>query len=602
MEKDLSDFKREKQTRSLTTKAAVIDEATRTVELAFSSEEPYGRVFGIEILDHGTESIRLGRLMDGAPLLLNHDSDKQIGVVETVQLGDDRVARARVRFGKGALASEVYQDVIDGIRRKVSVGYMIHGMVLDSKSDDQEVYRVTDWEPYEVSIVPIPADSSVGVGRSADQPQPTKESKMDKIETPPVDVQAVRNEALATERKRIADLTAVGAKFPELGGADLAQKAIAEGKSVEDLNAMLLERTGAKKATQTAGDIGLTEREVQTFSFLRLINAIANPQDRKAQENAKFELEASAAAQAKTGRESRGVTIPMDVLRAPINPKLSKRDLEYGNFANGGAAVETSLLTGSFIDALRNRLITQAAGAQVLTGLTGEIAIPRQTGVSQAYWVGEGASPTESQPALGQIRMTPRTVGAFTDLTRRVLTQTSMDMEAFARNDIVLQMALEIDRAVMYGTGSNGEPLGLRNTTGVQTQTVSVAGQPTFAELIGFETKIAQQNADFGTLCYVTTPGVRGFMKGQPKVTNQAVFLWDGGANPVNGYRAEVSQQIASNEIWFGNWADLVIGMYSGLDLMVDPYTFSTSGTVRIAALQDLDVAVRRPVSFCRSA
>lgn len=594
-----------KHTRELSFKREAVDVETRTVKLAFSSELPYERWFGFEILDHGAKSIRLGRLEDGAPLLLNHDPDSQIGVVESVEIGADRVGRAVVRFGKSEDADEIFQDVVDGIRKKVSVGYTIHSLVVEAKKDGAETFRVTDWEPYEISIVSVPADNSVGVGRALDKLN-SEEKKMNDIQTqapapapvpatPAVDVRAVTNAARDAEISRIREMDAVGQRFAQFGGVELARKHIAEGKNIDDLQAAILEAAGARKATATDTEIGMTNKEKRDFSFIRAINALANPLDRKAQEAAAFEFEASRAAADKLGRESRGITIPMDVLNA-------KRDMEYGVFANGGAAVNQQLLTGSFIDALRNRLITQAAGAQILAGLTGEISIPRQTGVSQAYWVGEGGAPTESQPALGQIKMSPKTVAAYTDLTRRVMNYTTLDMESFVRNDIMKQMGIEIDRAALYGTASNSEPMGLRNTTGILTQTVASAGNPTFAEIVGFESKVAAQNADFGALCYVTTPTVRGNMKSTPKVSGQPIYVWGEGTNPVNGYRGEVSNQIASNEIWFGNWSDLVIGFYSGLDLMVDPFTFSNSGTVRVVAMQDLDVAVRRAISFCRSA
>lgn len=155
--------------RELEIQREAINENERTVELSFSSETPIERWFGYEILSHDTGAVRLARLNNGAPLLLNHSSDRQIGVVEKVWI-QDRRGKAVVRFSRSALAGEVFQDVLDGIRRKVSVGYRIHQMVDETEQGaESETYRATDWEPYEVSIVPMPADDSVGIGRGVDE-------------------------------------------------------------------------------------------------------------------------------------------------------------------------------------------------------------------------------------------------------------------------------------------------------------------------------------------------------------------------------------------------------------------------------------------------
>ena len=163
--------------RAFLVKRETVDAAARTVELAFASETPYERYWGIEVLDCSPGAVRLDRLTSGGPLLCDHDTTDQVGVIESVHIGADRVCRAVVRFGKSVRASEVFQDVVDGIRQNVSVGYQIHAAVVVGAADNEDgeiemeetaTYRITDWTPYEVSIVSCPADSSVGIGRSAD--------------------------------------------------------------------------------------------------------------------------------------------------------------------------------------------------------------------------------------------------------------------------------------------------------------------------------------------------------------------------------------------------------------------------------------------------
>jgi hypothetical protein len=148
------------------------DSEKRTVEFSFSSETPVERWFGDEILDHDSKSVRLNWLKSGnAPFLADHNPNDQIGVIEEAEISSDRKGRCVVRFSKSARAEELFQDVIDGIRVNVSVGYRIHAATLEDFSEDDDkndVYRVHDWEPVEVSLVSIPADQSVGVGRGED--------------------------------------------------------------------------------------------------------------------------------------------------------------------------------------------------------------------------------------------------------------------------------------------------------------------------------------------------------------------------------------------------------------------------------------------------
>lgn len=590
-----------------------IDTKNRTVELAFSSEtREVIRYFGVEILDHSPQSVRLGRLNDGGPLLVNHDPDRQIGVVEKATIDADRIGRAVVRFGKSAEADAVFQDVVDGIRRKVSVQYLTHGSILESSTDKQDTYRVTDWEPLEISIVAIPADNSVGVGRSETKTEPEKKETrtMETPETkqpaapatpsaPAVDERAIREDVRAKELKRINDLEAVGEKFKDFGGVELARKAIASGQSVEQLNAAILERAGEKKPVPD-GKIGMSEKETRSYSFLRALHALANPTDRKAQEAAGFEREVSEAAVSKLGRAAQGLIVPYDVLVTP-----QQRDLTVGTSTAGGHTVATNLLAGSFIDLLRKRMVMSALGATTLNGLVGNIAIPRQTSGATAYWVAESGAPTESAQAFDQVTMSPKTVGAFTDYSRKLLLQSSIDVENFVRVDLAKQIGLEIDRVSLYGTGSSNQPTGIKSTSGINTKDFGAAAAA-FAEIVAMETEVAADNADIGTLAYLVNARGRGALKTTEKASNTAQFIW-GVDNMVNGYRCEVSNQVegtagSTEDHFFGNWADLLIGFWSGLDLTVDPYTGSTSGTVRVVALQDVDVAVRHPESFCRGA
>lgn len=593
-----------KEHRSFAVSREAINEESRTVELAFSSEEPYDRYWGREILDHNPASIRLGRLTAGGPLLMDHDSRDHVGVIESVQIGADRVGRAVVRFGKSARAEEIFQDVKDGIRRSVSVGYVIHKAQLIEKGEEVDTYRVNDWEPFEVSLVSVPADASVGVGRSMDEENPiieipNQEQKKMTIET--VDVAGAEARGAQGLQARVSEIIKIGEQYK---ATDLAAQYVRDGKSVDDFKSALLERKAS--APQPTAEIGLSDKEAKNFSFLRAINALANPTDRKAQEAAKFERECSDAFGAKMGRSAQGFYVPVEV---------QKRDLVVGTPTAGGNVVDTLLLASSFIDLLRNRMQVARMGAQFLTGLTGSIAIPRQTGGATAYWVAESGAPPESQQAFDQVAMSPKTVGAFTDISRKLLLQSSIDIEGFVRNDLATVLALAIDQAAISGTGASNQPTGILSTAGIGDVAGGTNGlAPTWAHIVELWSDIANANADFGSLGILTNSKVHGKLMGTLKSAGVAGYIAESfpdgqGLSNYGGVRAGISNQVPSNltkgtssgvcsAIIHGNWNDLIIGQWGTLDLMVDPYTGSTSGTVRVVALQDVDIAVRNAVSF----
>jgi HK97 family phage major capsid protein len=603
-------------TRALNLSApqAQVDVEARTVTLAFSSEEPYQRSWGLEVLDHASSSIVMGRLASGGPLLMDHDSRDQVGVIEQVQIGADRVARAVVRFGKSVRASEVFQDVVDGIRRNVSVGYVIHDAELVAERDGIPEYRVTRWEPFEVSLVSVPADPTVGVGRSAAdatqeppkpqatesaQPAPAATRGVITMSDQTIDAGAEQQRGAAGERERVAAIIAIGEEFKAQGVDKLAAEAVRAGTPLPEFQRKAIGKLG--EGAKANADIGMSRSETQRYSFVRALHALANPNNAQAQREAAFELEASRAAAEKAGKASQGVMVPHDVL---------KRDLVVGTTTAGGHTVATDLMSQDFITLLRNRMVIMGMGTRMMTGLQGNIAIPRHTGAATAYWVAESGAPTESQQAFDQVTMQPRTMGAFTDISRKLLLQSSIDVEAFVREDLATVLAQELQRVAINGSGTAPEPRGILNVVGIGNVPGGTNGlAPTYAHMVTLETEVAQDNADVGTLGYLTNAKVRGKLKTTEKASGTAQYVWADGTTPINGYRAEVTNAVPSNltkgtssgvcsAVIFGNFADLVIGMWGGLDLMVDPYTGSTSGTVRVVALQDVDVAVRHAESF----
>lgn len=638
-----------------------VDMDARTVELAFSSEAEVPRWFGIEILSHDEGACDLSRLNDGGAVLDGHDWGKHIGVVEKAWIDPtDRRGRALVRYSRNAEGEAMLQDIHDKIKRHVSVGYRIQAIKLTEEREDVDVYTVTRWQPYEISNVPIPADTTVGIGRAANIPAmddvapevetshdtptyPTRadpinqqetENRMDKIlrdasgnlvraqvddDGKIVKVLEVIEKAgdgertahangASIERNRVRSITDLANKYsnavPNVG--ELARAALAGGHSVEEFQTAMLGAVDARASQplneQLAGaDIGLTTDEVRRYSIMRVVRALIDPTDARAQREAAFEFKASEAARAKQTNTSDRFVIPTDVLRhAVFGESLIRAPLSAGKTTGantGGNLIATELQPGSFIDILRNATTIMRRG-RVLGGLVGNIDIPKKLAGTQGYWLGaEDAESQETGVELGQIAMSPKTVAAYTEFTRKMVQQSSLDVEALLRADLAESMALTIDRAGYYGSGVAGEPLGIANLSGINA-VAFVGDYPTHGELVEMETTVASDNALVDSFSYVGNAKLRGHAKTTLKFAGVEGTLWETGGT-LNGYSTEITNQVDDGDVFYNNFADLLIGLWGGMELHVDPFTHSRRGRIRITTFQDVDFAHRRAASFC---
>jgi HK97 family phage major capsid protein/HK97 family phage prohead protease len=585
-------FEGETLKRSLSTEFRA-DGEDRTLEFPFASEAPVERYYGMEVLNMDEKSMDLSRLNDGAPLLYQHDADKIVGVVQKAYLKNKR-AYARVKLANNELGREMQELIKDGIIRNVSFGYKINAMEAD-ESTSPVTYRATNFQPFEISLVTVPADQTVGIGRAFFHNEGTETASAVPTQTIGVttvdqtlNLEAIRAEAAQAKAKEMADMIALGQRTKNV---EMAQEFIANSRSLEELRSALLEKMGVeeKPVNPKDAEIGLSEKERRDFSFLRAINALAHPNNKEAQRAAAFEFEVSRAAEQASGKEARGIIIPADVLG------YGRRDLTVGSASGGGDLVATELMSESFIDLLRKALVLQQAGANVMTGLQGMVAIPRQSGGATTYHVAESGSINESQLTVDQVTMQPRTIGALTDYSRRLLLQSSVDIENLVRRDLAQQIAIEVENQAINGIGAGSYPLGFLNVTGINTE----SGYTTFADYVNAEADLSTSNALLGSLGYLMNSALRGLLKTTEKASNTAQFVYESD-NTINGYPAYVSNSMPDNTAVFANFSDIMIGFWSGLDIMVDPYTGSASGTVRVVAMQDYDVAVRHPESICK--
>jgi len=565
----------------------------RTMEMSISSESPVARSFGLEVLSHREGDIDLTRLMNKAPLLKDHDASQQIGVVENAYLDTQRgKLMSSVRFGRGALASEIFNDVKDGIRTQVSIGYQINPDSME-KSETTDEVRITDWMPMEVSIVSMGADQNVGFGRSLSLNQPIKtENKKEVImteETKSVDVEEqVRvktDEVLAKREKEIAEIIELGARHQK---QDLAREAIRDGKDLSSFRGELLSHI--ENQPIESNEIGLTEKEARNFSIVRMAKHQAGMNV-----DAQFEVEASRAYAEKIGKQPKGFFVPEDVTN-----DWGKRTM---NTTNSAGVVYDDKQYGNLIDALTPYSTVLQANPTVLANNTGNITIPRVSALSTSAWVTEGVAVGASDPTIDTVTLSEKTNGAYTDLTRTLLQNTDgFSVENMVRDNLLRAMGVTWDQASVSGTGAGGEPTGIENTAGVNATAFGVAGAPTYAEYIEMQTKIFEDNAtlDTGSVRYITTPALYG--AGKALATNGAgspVAIRD---DFLDGIQVLISSQVTANTVILGDFSEFIVATWGGLDIQSDPYALSTSGGLRLVALSSVDYAVKHPVSFCVSA
>ena len=585
-------------------KASYIDEENRTVRIGVSSEQPVSRSFGLEVLDHKRESIDTA-FMDSktAPFLLDHDMSQVIGVVEDFKI-DETAKRttAVVRFGKGELASEIFEDVKDGIRKNISVGYKVNKMERDSNDIIGDHYRATSWSPMEISSVSIPADQSVlvGVGRKNKQELNFKDIKMS--EENKIDSNAIRSEATESAKaemlKNAKEISALGKHH---GQRDLADNAIQNGMSVEQFRGVLLDNISNDKPLDVApATVGLNQKEKGEYSLIRAINAASTGDWSKAG----YERELSEDIAQRTGKEARGFYMPSDL-------NWGQRDQTVSPTSAGGFLVGTDHLADQFISALYAKLTVGELGARVMTGLKGNVAIPKLSAeTTNTAFVAEGGAPTEGAATFAQVTMTPKTLASYVDCSRKLMLQSDPSVEAVLRNDIISQFARKIDSVAINGGGSN-EPSGI--IPGVPSGNVVAMGTnglaPTYAKIVELIKAVDVSNAMGGNPSFLTNPKVVAALRTIAKQSGGAEgnFIMEA-ASDILGYNIASTTLVPSNlakgtgsnlsAAIFGDFTNVMLGFWSGVDVVVDTSSLSTSGGTRLAFFQDLDVGIRRGEGF----
>lgn len=525
-----------------------------------------------EILDHSPGAIDLSRAP--LPLIESHNGQAvNIGIVDGLKPVGGKL-RGLVKFGKSARARELVEDVQAGIVRSLSIAYQIIKHRIDG-----DTLTATRWLPYEASLVAIPADINAGFYRSKGMTTDT--------------IEAVRDSQ--DEAKRVRTISAAAHQLKQHA---LGQRAIEQGWSIDRFNKAALDSYAGEPARVTS-DLGLTEGEKREFSFVKLARHLSNPTDRKLREAAGFELDVCRASD-----KGEGVRIPHDV--------LAYRDLSVGSTNGGAKLVGETLLESSFVEMLRNALVVRQAGATYIDGLQGDAQIPRQTGGSTFYFVGEGDDVSESNPTFDQVPLTPHTVGTFVDVTRRLLIQSTPAVEGLVRRDFAEGIARAIDSTALFGnpdmTAQANRPRGVAYTAGIGSRAGGTNGAaPNRSDLVALKREVSIDNANGARMAFITNSKVLAKLEDTLLDTGSGRFVYEGDGiltgkpvwetNTVPSDLPKGSSNVCS-AILYGDWSQLIVAAWSGIDVLSDPYTMGRSGGLRLICLHDFDVAVRKPAAF----
>ena len=590
--------------REATIERAAVDADARTVELSFSSETAVMRYGEEEILDHSPGSIRLDRLANGGALLLNHDRGQQIGVVERVWLDEkDRRGRARVRFGKGKLASEIFDDVRDGIRQLVSVGYRVNKWETTEGENGKVTVRALDWEPFEVSIVSVPADVQVGVGR-CEAPHPpaltqtnpqtkpnnfsTPTTMKDRIisrlralniqfdetasvdtlrgllpeaersayqEAPPsnppapapahiqVGAENDSRQAVAQERQRISAIQTIAGQIRAQGANVDAERAIQDGTSLDDFREHALAALCSRRSTFQPEWSPSERRDAERFDFGRALRSLMS---NRPLDGIEAEICDEGAREAREAGVSNSGAIMLP--RAFVRSGMTATGETTVAGDQGGMTIETA--KGGLLDDFFNASVMRDLGATVLEGLTGNLDMPRLIAGSDPAGKAENAAADDANATTGQLQLRPKRLPAFIDVSDQLLNQSSSAIEALLRRHLANQLLAVQERAFFHGGGTN-EAAGIAGTTGIGAVVGGTNGAaPTWAHIISLEEKVDAQNAMDGMLAYVSNGQIRAKLKSTPKQSSgvEANFiLSDLSPNVVNGHRAAFTNAVRRN-------------------------------------------------------
>lgn len=579
-----------------------VDEKNLEVTLPVASPEPCERedengVAYQEVLRVTPEAVDLTRLNGGAAVLRNHDTDHTYGVVKRAFIEGGRLY-TRLRFRKNEPeAVAAFRDAVDGTLPNVSLGYQ--PLEIEFRQENGvRIGEVTRWMPFEVSVaVGVPADATVGFYRSmtktgeskmeVESKEPTSDELRAKIreleeenaqlknrsedpppedgekEDPPPEEKKEETRSACNE----SELRAMAATFNRL---DLLPGALQRNLTPEAFKSEL-------QNNLYRGSIKVMEK--REYSIVRAIRSLVDESVDAAVERAE-----SARLYREAGlKPSRGSIM------------ISTRAFD-GTANVGKALIGTDHRADMFIDKLRTVMAVQPT---FMDGLVGNVDIPLLSGSSTVNWVvGLNSDAAETKPATDSITLSPKKLTGYVDVGLDLLTQGTPDATNIVLNDLFEVMARKLENTILKGaTVSTLTIPGLAGTTGVKTVVIADVTKATWQDMLKFEAAVSSY-ANMGNVQFILSGPDRAMFKGISKDTGSGRFICE--SNEIDGYKAAISGELASGDIFFGDFSRILVGRWGGLEVMIDPYSLSKSGGVRLVVRMICDIAVRQPEAFVK--
>jgi HK97 family phage major capsid protein len=406
------------------------------------------------------------------------------------------------------------------------------------------------------------------------------------VNPPPPDTAAIERDTREKELRRIQEIMKIGENF---GMITEAQAACREGTGVDAFRKQILETLKTQKEIDTKAielDIPLKEKAKYSLSNVFRALILNDPNQ------APFEYEVSREMEKKLDRKPQGIFVPHETI---VGDMIQHAARTLTAASGASSLVGTDHLAGSFIDLLRARVVLQQMGVLTLTGLQGNISIPRQTGPATGGWLSsETAAATETDQSFDSVTLSPKNAYADTKFSRQALLQANPSIEGLVIADLIAVMARAIDLGGINGSGASGQPTGLLNASGLGGVTGTAIG---WAEVVEFETDVGESNADdLASLFWLMRPSVRGLLKTRAKDAGSGIFVMDN--DMMNGYPARVTTQVPVNTLIFGAFSQIIMGFWGVLDLMINPYLYANNRYVAIHSTQTVDVGVRHAAAF----
>jgi HK97 family phage major capsid protein len=318
-------------------------------------------------------------------------------------------------------------------------------------------------------------------------------------------------------------------------------------------------------------------------------------------EDCSRERELSGEIARRSGRTFEGVAIPAAVFEQRVLTTAAPGG------GPGSNIISTDYLGAQFIDRLRSALVTRRLGATILSGLTGNVAIPRLKVSATTGWVAENAALSASDPQFDQVTLSPKHAGGIVEFSRNMLLQSSPDIDALLRDDFAKLLARAIDSAAIKGGGSN-EPVGIISTSNVATVSMTT---PTWTTVLQLIEAVEGGDALEGSLGFAGNSHVTRKLRSTAKVSSTDSVMIQESPDTLAGYPYVSSSLVPldnsspsdKTSLIFGNWSDLLIGFWSEFDFLVNPYesTAYTKGNVQVRAMATCDVKLRHVESFAFS-